>query len=84
MRIQLPVNVLFIMFNLNCTMACRLFYLLLSQLTLYPYEEFDFGVFVDEPLALPCLGIIGMPKFPSQPNKGVRLSFDAISKLFMY
>ena len=54
------------------------------QLTLYPYEEFDFGVLVDEPLALPCLGIIGMPKFPSQPNKGVRLSFDAISNVFMF
>lgn len=51
---------------------------------LYPYEEFDFGVLDDEPLALPCLGIIGMPKFPSQPNKGVRLNFDAISNLFVF
>ena len=53
----------------------------MSQLTLYPYEDFDLGALLDEPLAVPCLGMIGIPKLPSHPNNGVRLSFDAISNI---
>ena len=41
--------------------------------TLYSYADEDFEDLVEDPL-----DTIGIPKLPSQPNKGVRRNFDAI------
>jgi len=40
---------------------------------LYSYDDEDFCDLVEDPLET-----IGIPRFPSQPNNGVRRNFDAI------
>ena len=47
---------------------------------MYPYEV-DFCDLPDDPFEVPWEGIIGIPKLPSHPNNGVRLSFEAILKI---
>ena len=41
--------------------------------TLYSYADDDFEDLEEDPL-----DTIGIPKLPSQPNRGVRRNFDAI------
>ena len=46
--------------------------------TLYSYADEDFEDLVEDPL-----DTIGIPKLPSQPNKGVRRNFDAILQFLL-
>jgi len=46
---------------------------ILADECLYSYEDVDFCDLADDPL-----DTIGIPRLPSQPNKGVRLNFEAI------
>ena len=46
--------------------------------TLYSYADDDFEDLEEDPL-----DTIGIPKLPSQPNKGVRRNFDAILQFLL-
>jgi len=51
---------------------------ILAEGCLYSYADEDFEDLVEDPL-----DTIGIPKLPSQPNKGVRRNFDAILQFLL-